>query len=267
MGEGPGRPSSERELHKTLDLREEVPTHGSVTELHRIRMVIERSWTGPLFYWALSLQVDGTGRVDPKVVLALLKGDQQFLQQNPDPRCLGRVFCGIHPQVGNPCGELLQGSEAVLEQFQGDGGSGEWGHRLDAIANGSGQNSSEPRQAASSPLKSPGQPPGHSAPPPRGWSNGGIAQAATNPRRSTCPTRGTTLGNPRTRSSWRTLRTCATKLQTRQPPSGFLPLWIRWGGVALRLNHSSRSRPVGGPPTATAVGIRQRTLASTGQHP
>jgi len=42
--------------------------------------------------------------------------------------------CGIHPQVGDPCGELLQGSKAVLEQFQRDGGSGERGHRLDATA-------------------------------------------------------------------------------------------------------------------------------------
>ena len=44
------------------------------------------------------------------------------------------VLCGIHPQVGDPCAELLQGSKAVLEQFQGDGGSGQWGHRLDASA-------------------------------------------------------------------------------------------------------------------------------------
>jgi len=42
--------------------------------------------------------------------------------------------CGIHPQVGDPCGELLQGSKAVLEQFQRNGGSGERGHRLDATA-------------------------------------------------------------------------------------------------------------------------------------
>ena len=97
-------------------------------------LVIERSWTGPLFYWALSLQVEGTGRVDPKIVLALLKGHQQFLKQDPDPWRLGRVLCGIHPEVGDPCGELLQGSKTVLEQFQGDGGSGEWGHRLDATA-------------------------------------------------------------------------------------------------------------------------------------
>jgi len=76
-------------------------------------MVIERSWTGPLFFGAL-LQVKGTGRVDLKVVLALLEGHQQFLQQNPDPWCLGWVLCGIHPQVGDPCGELLQGSKAVL---------------------------------------------------------------------------------------------------------------------------------------------------------
>ena len=41
---------------------------------------------------------------------------------------------GIHPKVGDACGELLKGSKAVLEQFQGDGGSGEWGHRLDATA-------------------------------------------------------------------------------------------------------------------------------------
>jgi len=97
-------------------------------------VVIERSWTGPLFYWALSLQVKRTGRVDLKVVLALLQGHQQFYQQDPDPWCLGRVFCGIYPQVGDPCGELLKGSKAFLEQFQGDGGSGEWGHRSDATA-------------------------------------------------------------------------------------------------------------------------------------
>jgi hypothetical protein len=29
---------------------------------------------------------------------------------------------------------LLQGSKAVLEQFHRDGGSGQWGHRLDATA-------------------------------------------------------------------------------------------------------------------------------------
>jgi len=75
-----------------------------------VAVVIERSLAGPLFYWALSLQVKRTGRVDLKVVFALLKGHQQFLQQNPDPRCLGRVLCGIHPQVGGACDELLQGS-------------------------------------------------------------------------------------------------------------------------------------------------------------
>ena len=75
-----------------------------------------------------------TSRVSAKVVLALLQGDQEFLQQDPDSWCLGRVLRGIHPEVGDPCGELLQGSKAVLEQFQGDGGSGQWGHRLDATA-------------------------------------------------------------------------------------------------------------------------------------
>ena len=28
------------------------PIHGNVTELHKMTLVIERSWTGPLFYWA-----------------------------------------------------------------------------------------------------------------------------------------------------------------------------------------------------------------------
>jgi len=78
---------------------------------------------------APSSKVKRTGRVDPKVVLALLEGHQQFLQQDPDPWYLGRVVSGIHTEVGDPCGELFQGSEAVLEQFQGDGGSGQWGHR------------------------------------------------------------------------------------------------------------------------------------------
>lgn len=30
----------------------EDPIHRSVTELHRMRVVIERSWAGPLFYGA-----------------------------------------------------------------------------------------------------------------------------------------------------------------------------------------------------------------------
>ena len=43
------------------------------------------------------------------------------------------VLCGIHPQVGDTCGELLQGSKAVLEQFQGDGGSGQRGLFADRL--------------------------------------------------------------------------------------------------------------------------------------
>ena len=43
----------------------EDPIHKSVTEIHRMRVVIERSWTGPLFYGGrLSPQVDSSDRAD-----------------------------------------------------------------------------------------------------------------------------------------------------------------------------------------------------------
>ena len=69
-----------------------------------------------------------TRRVSAKVVLALLKGDQEFLQQDPDPWCLCRVFCGIHTEVGDSRGELLKGSKTVLEQFKRDEGRCERRH-------------------------------------------------------------------------------------------------------------------------------------------
>jgi len=33
---------------------QENPSHSSFTELHRMTVVIERSWTGPLFYWEVA---------------------------------------------------------------------------------------------------------------------------------------------------------------------------------------------------------------------
>jgi hypothetical protein len=78
--------------------------------------------------------VKQTAFVGAKVVFAVLEGDQRVLKQDPDPRCLEWVGGRLHTEVGDPCGQLLQGSKAVLEQFQGDGDGGQWGHRSDATA-------------------------------------------------------------------------------------------------------------------------------------
>ena len=69
-------------------------------------------------------QVKETALVGAQIVLAVLERGQQVLQQDPDPRCLEWVGGRFHSKVGNPRGQLLQGSKAVLEQFQGDGGGG-----------------------------------------------------------------------------------------------------------------------------------------------
>ena len=79
-------------------------------------------------------QVKETALVGAQIVLAVLERGQQVLQQDPDPWCLERVGGCLHAEVGDPRGQLLQGSKAVLEQFQGDGGSGQWGHQSDATA-------------------------------------------------------------------------------------------------------------------------------------
>ena len=73
-----------------------------------------------------------TRRIGAKVVLALLKGDQEFFQQDPDPWCLSRVCSGIHAEVCDARGELLNGSKAVLEEFKRDGGRCERRHWSDA---------------------------------------------------------------------------------------------------------------------------------------
>ena len=79
-------------------------------------------------------QVKKTSLVGAQVVLAVLKRGEQVLQQDPDPWCLEWVGGRLHTEVGDPRGQLLQGSKAVLEQFQGDGGSGQRRHQSDATA-------------------------------------------------------------------------------------------------------------------------------------
>ena len=69
-----------------------------------------------------------TRQISAEIVLALLKGDQEFLQQDPDPWRLSRICDGIHTEVGDARGELLKGSKAVLEQFKRDGGRCERRH-------------------------------------------------------------------------------------------------------------------------------------------
>ena len=79
-------------------------------------------------------QVKETSLVGAQVVLAMLKRGQQVLKQDPDPCCLERVGGCLHTEVGDPRGQLLQGSKAVLKQFQGDSGSGQTRHQSDATA-------------------------------------------------------------------------------------------------------------------------------------
>ena len=75
-----------------------------------------------------------TTLVGAKVVLTVLERDQQVLKQDPDTWRLERVRGRLDTEIGDLRGQLLQGSKAVLKQFQVDAGSGEWGHRSDATA-------------------------------------------------------------------------------------------------------------------------------------
>ena len=77
-------------------------------------------------------QVKETALIGAQVVLAVLEASQQVLKQDPDPRCVEWVRRRRHAKVGDTRGQLLQGSKAVLEQFQGGDGGGQWGHRSDA---------------------------------------------------------------------------------------------------------------------------------------
>jgi hypothetical protein len=80
------------------------------------------------------LQVEETALVGPQVALAVLERGQQVLQQDPDPRCLEWIGGRLNPKVGDARGQLLQGSKAVLEQLQGDGGGCQTKHQSDATA-------------------------------------------------------------------------------------------------------------------------------------